>query len=255
MIVNSFTEKESRIRYVHESEVGLSIARNRGSKEALGPWLVFIDDDAILPTSYFQTLKSILGKHPNIVCLGGPYFAHYEEEKPKWVSKDFGNKKWAAIKDQQLTEGNLSGSNFIIRKELLESIGGFPIHLGMSGKRISYGEEDFVQEKIKLLGHKILFFPQLFLYHTVLPHKLNLSWHLKHAFASGRDQARPKNMIRSAGNLLKQICISVFFRLPIGLIRVLFTTQYYYQNLILDVASPVLFHLGVFWSRKPIKSN
>ena len=50
-LLDSFAEKDSRIRVIHQENGGVCAARNRGIAEARGAWLSFIDsDDTLDPT-------------------------------------------------------------------------------------------------------------------------------------------------------------------------------------------------------------
>lgn len=55
-ICDRYAERDSRIRVIHQENQGLSAARNRGSEEATGDFLSFLDGDDILHPTYFETL-------------------------------------------------------------------------------------------------------------------------------------------------------------------------------------------------------
>ena len=50
---------DKRIRYIYQDNAGVSSARNRGIKEAIGEWILFLDADDVL---YPNALKILISK-------------------------------------------------------------------------------------------------------------------------------------------------------------------------------------------------
>ena len=244
------------IAYHRLDKRGLSGARNYGASICTTKWLFYIDDDVLLPKDYLKRLDDLLSRFPDCVCLGGPYRAKYESVRPGWISESFGH---TPIREQNsnsvLQHDFLSGNNFIIQRSILQQVGGFPIQYGMSGHTIGYGEEDYVQQKLRALGYPIHFFPELYVDHLVLPHKLLLRWHLRSAFASGRDQLTPPNLLVRFYKLLHATLSSLLKRLPLGIVKVLRHKSYYWQNLVLDTSTPILYAWGLLFARKKLQNS
>ena len=57
---------------IHQKFQTPAMARNEAIKYATREWLVFFDDDIILPNHYFSTAQDLLQSHSNIDILGGP---------------------------------------------------------------------------------------------------------------------------------------------------------------------------------------
>ncbi|MEO1258408.1 MAG: glycosyltransferase [Bacteroidota bacterium] len=242
-VVDQFVEEG--VLYFNEKRIGLSHARNHGCHEAIGEWLIYIDDDAKLYPDY---LKRILWAIENFDfdCFGGMYYAWYPYGKPKWIDKNFGNKISLRNSIGAIESPFLSGGNFAIKKAVLTNVGGFNDGYGMKGHEIRYGEEGVLQKKLLELGYKLGFDPELKVEHAVLPHKLKFSWHLKSWFAHGRDGQRSTKKFKwwelifySARSI-----IGMIYKLPFALVKFLFNKEYYWQNLVWDVVSPVCFRLG-----------
>jgi glucosyl-dolichyl phosphate glucuronosyltransferase len=233
------------VRYVFEGKTGLSHARNRGATEAKGEWLCYIDDDAKLHPGYIERALWVIN-HNDFDCFGGMYYAWYPYGKPKWVDDSFGTKLSLRDAVGQIEVPELSGGNFLIKRDVLENAGGFSTQFGMTGDRIGYGEEDFLQRKLLDMGYKLGFDPELKIDHAVLPHKLELSWHLASWYAHGRDGHRfsgePK-FIQIIWLFMRSF-FGGLIKLPIGIGKSFIKRNYFWQNLVWDVVSPMLFRIG-----------
>jgi glycosyltransferase involved in cell wall biosynthesis len=233
------------IRYIFEERTCLSHARNRGAKEAKGEWLCYIDDDAKLHPGYIERALWVINNY-DFDCFGGMYYAWYPDGKPKWINDSFGTKLSLRDTVGPIEIPELSGGNLLIKKEVLEKAGGFPTQFGMAGNRIGYGEEDFLQRKLLDMGYKLGFDPELKIDHAVLPHKLKLSWHLASWYARGRDGQRfsgePK-LLQMTWLFLRSF-LGGLMKLPIGIGNLFIKRNYFWQNLVWDVVSPIIFRIG-----------
>ncbi len=59
-----------RARHIREDELGLTLARLRGIREACGDTLVYADDDNLLASDYLQTADALLREHPHLGVVG-----------------------------------------------------------------------------------------------------------------------------------------------------------------------------------------
>ncbi len=77
-IVRVISSADSRVRYVFQSNAGVSAARNHGIKLALGRYIIFLDaDDVITPNVLLAHVENFL-RNPvlGVSCVGAQYFAH-----------------------------------------------------------------------------------------------------------------------------------------------------------------------------------
>ena len=81
------THPEIRLRYVVETEQGLSAARNKGIKEAKGEVIIYVDDDALVDTDYIRIYAEHFAVHPDTMAAGGPIEPLYETQEPSVVCK------------------------------------------------------------------------------------------------------------------------------------------------------------------------
>ncbi len=252
-VVKTFFSKYQNFFYAKEEKIGLSHARNKGFEVANSEWIIYIDDDARLRNKYIERVFYLIENY-DFDCFGGMYFAWFLFGKPKWLPKEFGNKR-IVRKTVGLIDGKsgwLTGNNLVVKKSVLEDVGGFDSNFGMTGNTIAYGEEDDLQRKILDKGYKLGFDPELIIDHAVLPHKLKMLWHLKNSYAKGRYSQKQKNLgsyIQIAFQLLKSIPGGLLKHLPRSIMKMMTKKEYYFQNLVLDTCSPTLWFLGVFISK------
>ncbi len=60
-------------KVVFEPRKGLTIAYNRGAKEAKGDILVFVDADMALPSNHLERINKEFSRDPELVAVSGPY--------------------------------------------------------------------------------------------------------------------------------------------------------------------------------------
>jgi glycosyltransferase involved in cell wall biosynthesis len=193
-IAKEFIQTHPLAFYVHETKQGLAYARNRGWQEASGQYIVYTDDDCRLPEDWLFKAANIIKKE-RYELFGGPYFPYYENQKPSWYKDTYGSStKWLPSEPGLLKKNYLTGGNMFVRKDILETHGGFPVNFGMRGNSLGYGEDTHFQ---RLLSEKdtrirIHYDPDLFVYHLVSENKLTPFWTLKRQIKQGADHHRQK---------------------------------------------------------------
>ncbi|MBR8832767.1 MAG: glycosyltransferase [Stigonema ocellatum SAG 48.90 = DSM 106950] len=78
-------------RHIREEQLGLTPARLRGIKEAVGEILVFVDDDNVLDPDYLEVALRISKDFSIIGAWGGQVIAELEEDPPEWTKPDLKN--------------------------------------------------------------------------------------------------------------------------------------------------------------------
>lgn len=176
------------MRYVVETQQGLSHARNRGCREARGDYLVYNDDDAILPPEYLRMVAKVIREHaPEI--LGGPVYPYYTSRKPHWFRDQYEVKNYEG-RSGFSTTCRVTGVNFIIRKELLERLGMFDPSLGMKGDQLGLGEEAKVLDTYRAVtpreAQKVFYSQECYVRHHIPPWKMDIPYALRRSFQTGR---------------------------------------------------------------------
>lgn len=182
--VKSLAASDPRVRYVRETRQGLSHARNGGAVAAAYPFLMYLDDDAVLPPDYLATLGRLLKEHdPDF--LGGPVYPLYADPKPDWFPESLEIRKKASESGFH-NEITLSGGNYGIRKSILQAIGGFNPDYGMTGGKTGMLEERLVVEAYRRRTppdrQKIYYSLDNYILHHTPRSRMRLKFQLKRIF-------------------------------------------------------------------------
>lgn len=70
MIIQEMMQTDDRIRYIYQSNQGVSAARNRGIEEAKGEFITFVDADDLITTFFFEQGIKLL-KTSELDCILG----------------------------------------------------------------------------------------------------------------------------------------------------------------------------------------
>jgi len=154
-----------------------------------------------------------------------------------YPDEEYGSKPQLKNHAGIINEGYNWGSNIIIKRSALVHVGGFPAYIGMKGHHLGYAAENIVQMKLRDKGYSIGYDPDLYIEHVVMAPKLKLSWHLKSAYATGRDgrtvfpdQYSAIGMIRSFKNCFSRPVKALWY--------LLIKKDYYWENAFLESAKP-----------------
>ncbi len=162
VIDNASSDKtrETALRYpgvkvVHESNKGLTKARERGLREAQGDYIAYIDADTRMPSQWIEIAEKTLASHPEIMCLSGPY-RYYDGSF--WI-RNVMTILWyiSAPIMYRLVGYMVLGGNFIAKKSALISAGSFNPAIDF------YGEDTDIARRLHTVG-KVLFRMDFFIY-------------------------------------------------------------------------------------------
>jgi glycosyltransferase involved in cell wall biosynthesis len=68
LIVDDFSEKDTRINVIHKQNEGVSITKNRGIKIANGKYITFIDADDFIRKDYIENLVNDMSKYNTLIA-------------------------------------------------------------------------------------------------------------------------------------------------------------------------------------------
>ena len=131
-IVSEFNDV--RIRLIHQENSGVSVARNRGVKEARAEYIAFLDADDEWEPDFLATISTLIKKYPNAALYATSYFIM--GQKGKRPSTNYGLND-----DSDLTcnidnyfqvallnnDPIVCSSAVCILKRVIIDVGGFPV--------------------------------------------------------------------------------------------------------------------------------
>jgi glycosyltransferase involved in cell wall biosynthesis len=203
-LVDSFMPRfDGRLQYLYESRAGRSHALNAGIAATHGDLVGMIDDDEEVDRSWLLTIAAAF-EDPTTDFIGGPYVPRWGAEQPTW----FGTAYKAAIgwvdsgpRIEEYTPkfgGILMGGNAVIRRSVLERVGGYASDLGRTsdGRLLSCEDRD-MYDRLLAIGARGFYRPDLVILHYVPPERLTKRyfrrWSFWHGVSLGLlDRRRPE---------------------------------------------------------------
>jgi len=200
-LINFYSDRISNVKIVNSGGFGLSRARNAGVKNANGNILVFIDDDAVAEKNWLEHHVKNYARSC-VVGVGGIAKAYWEEKRPSWFPEELdwivGSTYRGHVKEKSYIR-NPIGCNMSFRKSVFNKVGYFNDYLGRFGKNLLSAEETEFSLRIfnKLPNAKIIFDPNIIVYHKVPKKRTTIIYLIKRSYSEGKS----KKLINNSGNL------------------------------------------------------
>lgn len=199
---------DPRLKYIYESKLGLSHARNRGVVESRGEIVAYLDDDAVAERHWLRTLVQAYREDDKLAIAGGRVTLLWpnQMEPPTWLSDamlsclghyDLGQDV-VTIDNPSLTP---RGLNYSLRRSFLDSVGGFDLQLGRVGKKLLSNEELYMTEAALKQGLRVAYLPDALVAHNVAPERLQRNWFLRRSWWQGvsecyRDRLEGRGLVK-----------------------------------------------------------
>jgi Glycosyl transferase family 2 len=95
---------------------GSAVARNRGAKEALAEWLLFVDDDVVIPRGFGDNLRRALASaSPDTDIFECPIVPVGPASRPHW--------RYRVVEAR--TSGGFLSAGLVVRRHSFRGVGGF----------------------------------------------------------------------------------------------------------------------------------
>lgn len=198
-----------------------SVKRDIGIKQCKGEIVAFIDSDAYPSKQWISSAVNLFKNNIQAVCGPGilPPNSHWKEQVSDWVLR-YLPYNYRVVPKQMRFVTDYPTFNLIVRKSILDKVGGFDCNY-------LTGEDTILCKKITDNGGKILYSPNVVVYHKRRPIYLpflrqiaTYAWHRGQFFKKGYGDSRKLvYMIPSfvLAFILCLICYAVFFM--IGVVR------------------------------------
>jgi glycosyltransferase involved in cell wall biosynthesis len=212
-VVEEYCRNNSNFRYVFESVQGLSSARNRGWKEAKADWIAYIDDDAKADEKWCENIIETSKKDSDLKAFGGEILNWYFYEKPKWFKNEFRNQSMGNeefVVDIKKHPFGLTGCNMIFKKEILFKYGGFSKEFGMVGREIGLAEESKLFNEMLIAKEKIMYFPDIKIYHLVPQELFSFRYVFARSVKSGESIAKIRKTGLLSSDFFKKLFMAFF---------------------------------------------
>lgn len=177
-------------RTLYEPVAGLSRARNLGWKNALAPYIGYIDDDAVADPKWLESaLCAFQNVRPEPGWVGGPVELEWETEQPGWMTQELriplGGIDWGDEARWLLPTELLIGANSCFSRACLKKYGGFDERLGRQGSNLLSGEETKLKQQIEGDGGALYYHPGVRVRHFVPKERTWPAWFYRRYYWGG----------------------------------------------------------------------
>ncbi|MFV0290241.1 MAG: glycosyltransferase family 2 protein [Mangrovibacterium sp.] len=199
------------MKYVVETNQGLSFGRNRGIQESNAPYLTFLDDDAVLTNDFFEQTIRFFDNHHEVSAIGGKILLKYLVGKPAWYNPflasllgffDKGNKQ------QKFTNDYFRGSNMSFRADVFLRHEAFNTKLGRVGRQLYGNEEKELFYRLQAAGETMYYVPEAVVLHLVPKERTTTLFIKKQGIGTGisqRQQAEIKGRFAVGVAMFKEV--------------------------------------------------
>jgi glycosyltransferase involved in cell wall biosynthesis len=181
-LVSQLCSNYKNIKYIFSSSKGLSLARNLGIRSAKGEYLIFPDDDAILPHNFLENANNVIQECSGMFIFSGIVLS-LEQNKPFSRYMDFVS--------EEITYGNYSkfmSTTMVIHHQVFDKLNGFDEEMGV-GARWGGSEETELLLRAFGAGYRAYYTKSLIAYHPELNFS-KLTWlqamHKGYSYGLGR---------------------------------------------------------------------
>lgn len=177
------------VRYVPETRIGITFARNRGAEMASYPWLAYLDDDCRVSTEWLSQLVQGFELHKNVVAVAGRVVVDWDGQPPpvwagpnieRWLASNshLGLKPIVFNEQPRVIEANMA-----VKREAWKTAAGF---LGMEqfgSHHMAASEVLYLVIQIERQGGKVAYVPDAVAHHHI--GKRTWQWMLQRAYWQG----------------------------------------------------------------------
>lgn len=137
--------RDSRLRYMPETSVGLSKARNAGIRATSGALIAFTDDDCAVEPGWLAAIKEVFATRPDVGLVFG-FVACAEHDASEGFVPGFEASEGVLGRRQMFPDAGHwgMGANMALRRSTFERVGPFDELLGAGAPLKSAEDVDYV---------------------------------------------------------------------------------------------------------------
>ncbi len=177
------------VRYIAESRIGITFARNRGAEEAYYHYLAYIDDDCSVEPDWLLQLVQGFDLHDDVLAVGGRVVLAWDQQKkPAWLGPKL--EPWLAAYSHSGTQPRLLEKkvriiecNMALKREVWHAAGGFLGIEQFGSHHMAASEVLYLLKHIERQRGKVAFVPGAVVHHHV--GKRSRLWFLRRAYWQG----------------------------------------------------------------------
>lgn len=170
-VVEDFAAHQARppVRYLLESEPGLTAARLRGVRETDSPWIAFVDDDNLLEPDWIAAIAKAIRAHPDAGGLGGEIILDWEAPPPSYLSPFGFCFAEQRVGVEERPADSLAGAGMALRREALVACGWVdgPLLGDRTGNKLVSGGDVEIAQRVRSAGYRLWLTPAAVLQHRI----------------------------------------------------------------------------------------
>lgn len=184
-IVDQYVDKLT-IDYIFEPRLGLKHAINTGYHHARADYVGHLEADVKAHPTWVETVLRVI-EEDRPGAFGGRHFSFYVSKKPVWYLDKYNTKDLGREQRHLADTEYLNGVNMVWRREIVQQLGGFDIDVGLVGRGTARGDETNLQVRARrqIPDIKMLYIPDMIVYHVARPHTLSLWYWIRWNFSHG----------------------------------------------------------------------
>lgn len=121
-VIEPFTNRDERIKFIQQQNAGASAARNAGIKKAKHDWLLFLDADDWIREDYFEKMIAVLENDPSVDVV---HCGWTRIRKKGTISKENYGGEQPDMFPSLAHYCPFAIHSCIVRKKIIEDVGGF----------------------------------------------------------------------------------------------------------------------------------
>jgi GT2 family glycosyltransferase len=201
---------------------GLSGARNTAVGTATGELLAFLDDDAVGAENWLERLV-VHCSDPTVLGVGGWADPDWQSGAPGWFPDEFlwvVGCSYRGLPDSTEPVRNLIGCSMLIRRSVIEGVGGFRTELGRTAELPMGCEETelCIRALQRWPGSRFLFEPSSKIVHAVPDSRARWRYFTARCYAEGISKSLVSRSVGIADGLASERRYALV-TLPTGIVR------------------------------------